>query len=59
MRRRWSRAGVIVGVVVIAMSLFYPVFATRPRLDQRFEGHPDARHAQQLRLDALRHDRRR
>ncbi|HYP58885.1 MAG TPA: DUF2298 domain-containing protein, partial [Thermomicrobiales bacterium] len=40
MRRRWSRAGVIVGVVVIAMSLFYPVFATRPRLDQRFEGHP-------------------
>lgn len=40
MRKRWSRATVAVGLVVIAMSLFYPALATRPRLEERFAGHP-------------------
>ena len=40
MRRRWSRATVVVGLAVIIMSLFYPVLSTRPRLEERFEGHP-------------------
>jgi uncharacterized membrane protein len=39
-QKRWSRATVLVGMVVILMSLIYPVLATRPRLEERFAGHP-------------------
>jgi YYY domain-containing protein len=39
--RRWARAAVAVGAIAIAMSLFYPILATGPRLAERFEGHPD------------------
>ena len=35
-RARWSRAGVGVSIVVFAASFLYPVFATMPRLEQRF-----------------------
>jgi YYY domain-containing protein len=41
LERRWARATVAVGAIVIAMSLFYPFLATSPRLAERFEGHPD------------------
>ncbi len=40
MRKRWFRAVVIVATIAIAMSLFYPIFATRPRMEERFAGHP-------------------
>ena len=40
LRQRWARTTVLVGAVVILMSLFYPVLATRPRLAERFDGHP-------------------
>ncbi|MDQ2682674.1 MAG: DUF2298 domain-containing protein, partial [Chloroflexota bacterium] len=40
MRTRWFKAVVIVAVIALIMSLFYPVFATRPRLEERFAGHP-------------------
>jgi YYY domain-containing protein len=33
---RWSRAGLVVVFLTIALSLFYPALATRPRLEQRF-----------------------
>lgn len=36
----WAQMGVIVGVLVIVASLFYPALATGPRLAQRFDGHP-------------------
>jgi uncharacterized membrane protein len=42
MQVRWFRATVLVGIIVIFMSLFYPLVATRPRLDQRFDGNPGA-----------------
>jgi uncharacterized membrane protein len=42
MRVRWFRATVLVGIIAVIMSLFYPLVATRPRLDQRFEGNPGA-----------------
>lgn len=35
----WAQTGVIVSAVVIALSLFYPVLATGPRLEQRFADH--------------------
>lgn len=35
----WAQAGVAVAAVVVALSLFYPVLATRPRLEQRFADH--------------------
>ena len=35
----WVQTGAIVSVVVVALSLFYPVLATGPRLDQRFADH--------------------
>ncbi len=37
--RGWVQTGAIVSAVVVALSLFYPVLATRPRLDQRFADH--------------------
>jgi uncharacterized membrane protein len=40
MNIRWARATVVVGAIVVLMSLFYPVLATRVRLDQRFPNHP-------------------
>jgi uncharacterized membrane protein len=33
---RWARTGLIVAAIVVALSLFYPVLATKPRLEQRF-----------------------
>ena len=36
-RAGWARSGLIVSAVLIAGSLTYPVFATMPRLSQRFE----------------------
>ncbi len=35
----WIQTGTIVCAVVVALSLFYPVLATGPRLDQRFADH--------------------
>ena len=40
MRLRWFRATVVVGILVVAMSLVYPILGTKPRLDQRFVGNP-------------------
>jgi uncharacterized membrane protein len=40
LRARWARAGLAVGAVVIVASLLYPVLATAPRLQQRFETQP-------------------
>jgi YYY domain-containing protein len=37
----WSQAGVLVTALLLAASLFYTPLATGPRLEQRFEGHPD------------------
>ncbi len=34
--RLWARAGLVVTVMIIIASLFYPVLATGPRLQQRF-----------------------
>ncbi|MDQ3412429.1 MAG: DUF2298 domain-containing protein, partial [Chloroflexota bacterium] len=36
-RQGWARAGLVVSAVIIAGSLSYPLFATLPRLHQRFE----------------------
>ncbi|MDQ3695019.1 MAG: DUF2298 domain-containing protein [Chloroflexota bacterium] len=36
-RLGWARAGLVVSAVIIAGSLTYPLFATLPRLHQRFE----------------------
>lgn len=36
----WAQMGLIVGVLVIVASLFYPALATGPRLAQSFDGRP-------------------
>lgn len=37
---RWRQVGLIAAMLLIAGSFCYPVFATGPRLGQRFPGHP-------------------
>ena len=36
----WARFGLVAATAVIALSLFYPILATGPRLEQRFDGPP-------------------
>jgi YYY domain-containing protein len=36
----WSRLGLAATAMVVAVSFFYPLLATGPRLAQRFDGHP-------------------
>ena len=36
---RWGQVGLIVTAMVVASSILYPLFATVPRLDQRFTSH--------------------
>jgi YYY domain-containing protein len=37
---RWAAAGLVVSGVAILASLAYPLLATKPRLEERFVGHP-------------------
>jgi YYY domain-containing protein len=37
---RWAAVGVAVSAVVVLASLAYPLLATKPRLEERFAGHP-------------------
>ncbi len=50
---RWALFGVGASALVILASLAYPLLATKPRLELRFEGHPSAGHPQRVGLDEL------
>jgi uncharacterized membrane protein len=39
-RRHWVQIGVVSATILLCGSLFYPLFSTAPRLEQRFPGHP-------------------
>jgi len=52
-RRGWSRAGIGVAGLAVALSLLYPVTATGPRLEQRFTPDPSGRSGGSGTLDAL------